>query len=61
VKWYAYGKTRHMSRECPERKNTGGGEAHISEAHKNNVETEMKEKYAEEGRSLMMRKVLVNP
>jgi hypothetical protein len=32
-----------MSWECPERKNVGGGEAHIYEAQKKNVEKEMKE------------------
>ena len=46
-----------MSWECPERKKEGGGEAHISEAHKQNVE----EKDAEDGRSLMMKKVLLKP
>jgi hypothetical protein len=60
VKCYAYGKIGHMSWECPKRKNVGGGEAHISEARKKNVETEMKAEAAEEGRSLMMRKVLIN-
>jgi hypothetical protein len=59
VKCYACGKTWHMSCECLEKKNAGGGEAHISEVHKRNVETEMKEEVAEEGRSLMMRKLLV--
>jgi hypothetical protein len=39
VKCYAYGKTRHMSWECPERKKEGG-EAHISEVQKRNVEAE---------------------
>jgi len=61
VKCYAFGKIGHMSWECLERKNTRGGEAHISEAQKRNVETEMKTKATEEGRSLMMRKVLVKP
>jgi len=32
-----------MSWACPERKNMRGGEAHISEAHKRNVEVEIKE------------------
>ena len=35
----------------------GGGEAHISEVQRRNVE----EKYAEGGRSLMMRKILLKP
>jgi hypothetical protein len=43
VKCYACGKTWHMSWECPERKNAGVKEAHISEAQQRNVETEMKE------------------
>jgi hypothetical protein len=42
VKCYAYGKIGHMSWECLENKNAGGGEAHISEAQKKNLETEMK-------------------
>jgi hypothetical protein len=46
-----------MSWECPERKNKGGGEAHISKAHKHNVEAEG----VEYGKSLMMKKVLLNP
>jgi hypothetical protein len=41
VRCYACGKTRHMSWECPERKKKeGGGEAHISEAQRRNVEAE---------------------
>jgi hypothetical protein len=50
-----------MSWECPERKNVGGGEAHISEAQKKNVENRDEGKAIEEGRSLMMRKVLIKP
>jgi hypothetical protein len=46
-----------MSWECPERKKEGGGEAHISEAQKRNVESEA----VEDGKSLMMRKVLLKP
>jgi hypothetical protein len=42
-----------MSWDCPERKK--GGEAHISEAQKRDAETEG----AEDGRSLMMKKVLL--
>jgi hypothetical protein len=43
-----------MSWECPEKKKEGG-EAHISEAQIGNVEAEG----AEDGTSLMMRKVLL--
>jgi hypothetical protein len=43
-----------MSWECLE-KNKGGGEAHISEAQRGNVEAEG----AEDGRSMMLRKVLL--
>jgi hypothetical protein len=39
VKCYAYGKTWHMSWECPENKNAGVGKDRISEAQKRNVET----------------------
>jgi hypothetical protein len=50
-----------MSWECPENKNAGVREAHISEAQQRNVEMEMKAETTEEGRSLMMRKDLVKP
>jgi hypothetical protein len=50
-----------MSWECLEKTNTGTGEAHISEAQKRNMETKMKVEAAKEGRSLMMRKVLMKP
>jgi hypothetical protein len=56
VKWYAYGKTRHMSWECPKKKKYGG-EAHIFEARKRDVEA----KTTEDGISLMMRKVILKP
>jgi hypothetical protein len=49
-------KGRNMSWECSERKKEGG-EAHISEAKKQDVEAEG----AEDGRSLMMKKVLLKP
>jgi hypothetical protein len=57
VKFYAYGKIWHMSWECLERNKEGGGETHTSEAHKRNVEAELEE----DGKSLMMRKVLLKP
>jgi hypothetical protein len=59
VKYYACGKTGHMSWECPKRNNMGGGGAHIFEAQKRNVETKMKEESIEQGRSFMMRKFLI--
>jgi hypothetical protein len=46
-----------MSWEIPERKKEGGVEAHILEAQRKNVEAEG----AEDGRSLMMNKVLLKP
>jgi hypothetical protein len=46
-----------MSSECLERKKEGGGEAHISEAQKRNVEAEG----TEDGTSLMLRKGLLKP
>jgi hypothetical protein len=54
VRCYACGKTRHMSWDCPKRKK-GGGAAHISEARKRGAKVEG----AEDGRSLMMKKVLL--
>jgi hypothetical protein len=45
-----------MSWECPEKKKEGG-EAHISEAKRGNVEVEGEE----DGTSLVMRKVLLKP
>jgi hypothetical protein len=53
VRCYACGKTRHKSWDCPERKK--GGEAHISEAQEARCEAEG----VEDGRSLMMKKVLL--
>jgi hypothetical protein len=55
LRCYARGKTRHMSWECPEKKKEGGGEAHILEARRRNVEA----KGAEDGTSLILRKVLL--
>jgi hypothetical protein len=46
-----------MSWECPEKKKEGGGEAHISKAQRRDVEAEGEE----DGRSLMLRKVLLKP
>jgi hypothetical protein len=42
VKCYSHGKIGHVSWECPGKKNVGGGEAHIYEEKKRNVETKMK-------------------
>jgi hypothetical protein len=53
VRCYAYGKTGHMSWDCPDRKK--GGEVEILEAQKKDVEAEG-EQY---GKSLMMKKVLL--
>jgi hypothetical protein len=47
-------KERAQFFECPKRKNEGGGEAHIAEAHKH-VEAEA----TEGGNNLMMRKILL--
>jgi hypothetical protein len=46
-----------MSWECSEKNKEGGGEAHISEAQKRNIEAEG----AEDGKYLMLRKVLLKP
>jgi hypothetical protein len=54
VRCYACGKTRHMSWDCPKMKK-GGGAAHILEARKRGAKVEG----AEDGRSLMMKKVLL--
>ena len=56
VKCFVYGKIRHKSYECPDKKKDGG-ETHIVEAQGWNVEAED----AEGGRSLMMKKVLLKP
>jgi hypothetical protein len=45
-----------MSWEFPQKMKEGGGEAHISEAQQRDVEVEGDE----DGRSLMLRKVLLN-
>jgi hypothetical protein len=44
-----------MSWECSEKNKQGGGEAHISEAKRRDVEA----KGVEDGRSLMLRKILL--
>jgi hypothetical protein len=46
-----------MSWECLEKKKEGGGEAHILEEQKRDVEVEG----VEDGKSLMLRKVLLKP
>jgi hypothetical protein len=56
VKCFTCGKVRHKSYECPD-KNKEGGETHIAEAQRWNVEAED----AEGRRSLMMQKVLLMP
>jgi hypothetical protein len=53
---FTCGKNGHKSYECPDKKKDGG-EAHITEAQRRDVEAED----AEGGRSLMMRKVLLTP
>jgi hypothetical protein len=54
MKCFVCGKTEHKYFECSDRKRDGGGEAHISEAQRRNVDAEV-------GRSLMMRKILLKP
>jgi hypothetical protein len=56
VKCFVYGKIKHKSYECPDKKKYGG-ENHIAKAQGWNVEVEDDEG----GRSLMMRKVLLKP
>jgi hypothetical protein len=56
VKCFTCGKNGHKSYECPDKKKEGG-ETHIAEAQRRNVEAED----AEGGRSLMMQKVLLTP
>jgi hypothetical protein len=56
VKCFTCGKVRHKSYECPDGKKEGG-ETHIAEAQRWNVE----EEDAEGRRSLMMQKVLLTP
>jgi hypothetical protein len=56
VKCFTCGKNGHKSYECPDKKKEGG-ENHIAEAQRQNVEAED----AEGRRSLMMRKVLLTP
>jgi hypothetical protein len=49
-----------MSCECCQKKNERVVEAHIYEVEQKNVETEMKVEAVKKGRSIMMRKYLVN-
>jgi hypothetical protein len=56
IKCFTCGKNGHKSYECPDKKKEGG-ETHIAEAQRSNVEAED----AEGGRSLVMRKVLLMP
>jgi hypothetical protein len=56
VKCFTCGKNGHKSYECLDKKKEGG-EIHIAEAQRQNVESED----AEGGRSLMMKKVLLTP
>ena len=56
VKCFTCGKVGHKSYECPDKKKEGG-ETHIVEAQRQNVEAEDDEG----GRSLMMRKVILTP
>jgi hypothetical protein len=56
VKCFTCGKVRHKSYECPDKKKEGG-ETHIAEAQRRNVEAED----VEGGRSLMMQKVILTP
>ena len=53
---FTCGNNGHKEVDCPDRKKDGG-EAHIAEAQRRDVEVED----AEDGRSLMMRKVLLTP
>jgi hypothetical protein len=53
---YTCGKNGHKAVDCPDRKKDGR-EAHIVEAQRRAAEAED----AEDGRSLMMRKVLLTP
>ena len=54
IKGFTCRKNGHKSYECPDKKKEGG-ETHIAEAQRRNVEAE----YVEGGRSLMMRKVIL--
>jgi hypothetical protein len=56
IKCFTCGKNGHKSYECPDKKKEGG-ETHIAEAQRRNVEAED----VEHGRSLVMRKVLLTP